>query len=265
MKLSFSTLGCPGWSFDEIIAAAGDLGYDGVEIRGVGRDLYAPKAKPFLAANISTTTEKLKSKGIEISCLTSGALLNDTDEAEKNIEEAIDYIDLASAMGVKYVRILGDTNPHPGTVALDKVAESLKKVSDYAENKNVTVLVETNGVLADSKIMASLVEKVDSKGLGVLWDIHHTFRYFNEKPADTFSCLGKYIKHVHVKDSVLKDGKIVYKMMGYGDVPVCEAFEVLKSNGYSGFISLEWVKRWCLELEEPGVVFAHFINYMKNC
>ena len=36
MKLSFSTLGCPEWSWNEILATAKDMGFDGIEIRGVG-------------------------------------------------------------------------------------------------------------------------------------------------------------------------------------------------------------------------------------
>ena len=39
MKISFSTLGCPRWSWREILATACDLGYGGVEVRGVGNDI----------------------------------------------------------------------------------------------------------------------------------------------------------------------------------------------------------------------------------
>ena len=39
---------------------------------------------------------------------------------------------------------------------------------------------------------------------------------------------------------------------------------MMRENGYGGFISLEWVKRWCQELEAPGIVFVHYINYMRK-
>ena len=35
MKVSFSTLGCPEWSWAEITSMAKDLGFDGIEIRVV--------------------------------------------------------------------------------------------------------------------------------------------------------------------------------------------------------------------------------------
>lgn len=48
MKISFSTLGCPGWSWDDMIVTAKDIGFDGVEVRGIGNELYVPNAKPFI-------------------------------------------------------------------------------------------------------------------------------------------------------------------------------------------------------------------------
>ncbi len=32
MKISFSTLGCPGWSYEDILSTAKDLGFNGIEI-----------------------------------------------------------------------------------------------------------------------------------------------------------------------------------------------------------------------------------------
>ena len=52
-------------------------------------------------------------------------------------------------------------------------------------------------------------------------------------------------------------------MMGYGDVPVFDALKILKTASYSGFITLEWVKRWNKELQEPGIVFYHYVSYMN--
>ena len=53
-------------------------------------------------------------------------------------------------------------------------------------------------------------------------------------------------------------------MMGYGDVPVKEAIETLLYNGYDGYCTFEWVKRWNRELEDAGIVFAHYAYYMKR-
>jgi fatty-acyl-CoA synthase len=99
--------------------------------------------------------------------------------------------------------------------------------------------------------------------VAALWDIHHPYRYVGEKPSETVSNLGGYIRYVHVKDSVMENGKAMYKLMGYGDLPVKEMLSELRGMGYEGYVSLEWVKRWASNLEEAGIVFPHFARYMK--
>ena len=264
MKISFSTLGCPGWSYEEILSTAKDLGFNGIEIRGIGNELYAPKVKQFSPEHIEATKEKLAKMSIQIPCLTSACYLFDEQNIDKQMKEGMDYVELASKLGSPYIRVLGDAQPHAGKVNIDFVIENLKKLAAFAEQKNVKLLIETNGVFADSRVMKNLLDAVDSKAVAVLWDVHHPFRFFNEKVEDTYELLKDYIEYVHVKDSVVIDGNIKYKMMGYGDVPVKKAITILKENGYKGYISLEWVKRWCLDLEEPGIVFAHYAGYMKN-
>ena len=80
----------------------------------------------------------------------------------------------------------------------------------------------------------------------------------------TIANLGSKIKYVHLKDSVIEKGKVSYRMMGYGDVPVKEAVAALRYNEYPGYYTLEWVKRWNKELEDAGIVFAHYAYFMKK-
>ena len=68
MKISFSTLGCPSWSWKEIYAAAKDLGFDGIEVRGVKNQIYAPKVPEF--SDPKGTVEALRAMGLEIPLLT---------------------------------------------------------------------------------------------------------------------------------------------------------------------------------------------------
>jgi len=77
MKLAFSTLGCPDWSWPEIYAMAKDLGYDGIEIRGLGQEIRAAKARPFTEQELPRTLEHLASLGLEVTCFTAGLCLKD--------------------------------------------------------------------------------------------------------------------------------------------------------------------------------------------
>ncbi len=264
MKLAFSTLGCPGWSFDEIFATAKDLGLNGIEVRGIGGELFAPKARPFLDEAIASTKERFAKSGMSIPMLATGACVGLKGKAEACMTEARSTIDLAAALGTPYIRVMITPVPQPTDDAdLGAAVENYQAICDYAATKGVTALIETNGPLADSDTMLGFIQKVNSSAKGILWDIHHPFRYFGEPPAKTIGVLGSFIRYVHVKDSAMVNGVVQYRMMGYGDVPVFDALKLMKDNGYDGFITLEWVKRWCPDLQEPGIVFSHFVSYMN--
>lgn len=263
MKTSFSTLGCPNWPLAEILSTAKDLGYDGIELRGLGEDICLPNSRIFQSSNAENVKAELKRKGLYITCISTECELQ-----KKNpeiIPQARAYIDLAEKFGSPYIRLLGDTNPWPGeNVDAALVEKNLKSLIPYAEKAGVTLLIESNGVFSNTALLKELLDKIASPFAAALWDINHPVRYGSETPAETYGNIGTYVRHVHVKDSKPENGKLAYKMLGYGDLPLREAFSILKSNGYDGCISLEWTKRWNTELEEPGIVFSHFIYAVKK-
>ncbi len=63
MKISFSTLACPDYSWVDIYSMAKDLGFGGIEIRGLGEDIFAVNARPFTDERLPKTLEKLRSLG----------------------------------------------------------------------------------------------------------------------------------------------------------------------------------------------------------
>ena len=265
MKISFSTLACPDYSWSEIYSMAKDIGFDGIEVRGLGNDIFAVKAKPFTESQLPQTVKKLKELGLTIPCLASGCSLKDKESHSRNITEITQYIVLAQKLGTPYVRVLGDLAPEPdGEVDDGYVAGLLRVLGTIAEGFGVTLLVETNGVYADTKRLRKLLDDVNSKGVAALWDMHHPYRYMNESPRETVANLGTYIKYTHVKDSVMTDGVCEYRFLGEGDLPIHEMLDELNAIGYDGFVSLEWVKRWSSQLSDAGVVFPKFANYMQE-
>lgn len=267
MKLAFSTLGCPDWRWNDIYSTAKDLKFDGIEVRGVANELYVPHIKVFAPEHIDATVAKLHELNLEIPMLTSGISIGtpyspSSGEDIGPMDAAKEYIDLAQKLGAKYVRVMISSHPQPEECDLDKALALYTEMCRYGGDKGVMPLIETNGILASSKAMEEFVENIDSANKGVLWDIHHPYRFFSEDPRETFRNIGRFVKYTHVKDSRMLGETISYRMMGYGDVPVFDALKVLKENGYMGYVSLEWVKRWNPDLEEPGIVFAHFMSYI---
>jgi len=265
MKISFSTLGCPEWDWGEICAVAKDLGYDGIELRGILHETYVPEIEEFTPAHIAATKAALARKELEIPLLTSGCLLSDTAQREKTLKQGKAYIDTAAALGTPYVRMLADEQPAPGSaVDVGFVREQAQELSAYAAQKGVTILLETNGIFADSERLLKLLTSLKGGSIGVLWDIHHPYRHQKEPVRTTYKTLAPYIRHVHLKDSLVMDHKVCYKRIGEGDIPVAECVHLLQKDGYTGYLSLEWVRRWEPSLESGGLVFDHFIRTVKE-
>ncbi len=275
MKLSFSTLGCPDWRFAEMLSTGADLGYTGIEIRGVADEIYAPKIPQLRTEELDRTAAALSRLGLEIPVLTSGAYLTDNPNMAAAEFEVKDYVMLAAAMNVHgmktpYVRLLGEKGPdteHPSEEEKAKTLATYMELCRFAAPFGVTLLVETNGYMAETKVLKEFMEAVEAAGItnaGVIWDVHHTYRYYNESPAESYGNIKKYIKHTHFKDSVVgRNGKLSYMLCGYGDLPIEEAVALLRDGGYEGYYSYEWVKRWSKELAEPGIAFYSYANYMR--
>ena len=63
LKLAFSTLGCPGWSLRQAVDACRDMGYDAIEVRGIGSELRSERIPDFLPHNRRATREMLRADG----------------------------------------------------------------------------------------------------------------------------------------------------------------------------------------------------------
>ena len=263
MKIAFSTLGCPDFGWMDIYSMAKDFHFDGIEIRGLGQNILAVTASPFTERQIDKTKAKLAALHLEIPCLSSGCCLKYPEKRDEVVSEIRQYVDLAAKLGTPFLRILGDQDPAPsGEVDDEYVADVLTELAGIAEGSGVTLLVETNGVYADTKRLAKLLDRVGRPSVAALWDMHHPYRYAGELPKETVRNLGSRIRYTHTKDSVVVDGKVRYRMMGEGDLPVYEMLDALKDIGYDGYVSLEWVKRWAPDLTDAGIVFPHFAEYM---
>jgi fatty-acyl-CoA synthase len=93
---------------------AKDLGFDGIELRGLGSDIFTVKAKPFTPEQLPGTKAKLASLGLTIPCVTSGCCVKYAPRAQDNYDKLIQYIDLAHKLGSPYVRVLADLAPRAG-------------------------------------------------------------------------------------------------------------------------------------------------------
>ncbi len=82
--LSFSTLGCPDWTFQQITSFAAAHGYKGIEVRGIQRQMDLTKCPEFLTEESRKATLALmKEKGLTFVNLGSSATLHFAEGAER--------------------------------------------------------------------------------------------------------------------------------------------------------------------------------------
>ena len=265
MKYAFSTISWTSFTWKEAIAMAKDLGFSGIEVRGLENNVYAVDARPFSSQQVLKTAEQLANLHLEVSCFSTTCNLNDIANQKENIRQLKAHIDLAAKMGTSYVRLLHDDSITLNNKSSDDAVISIiSEILPYAEKKHVILLLETIGIYCDTDRLRKVLEHFASDNLAALWDIHHPYRFNNESPEKTVQNLGAYIKYVHMKDSVMIDGQVEYRLMGEGDLPIKDMIGALKSINYDGYISYEWIMSWSSDLDDPGIVFPHFMNYITS-
>ena len=267
-RISFSTLGCPGWTWKHILEQADRMGYAGIEIRGVQGEMDLTKVKELQGTRLAEAKKDLAALGLVVTDLGASAHMHDKDAAarEQQLDEGRRFIDLAQAMDVKYVRVFGDKIPEgePKEEVMKRVVDGFRKLTESAKPAGVTVLIESHGDFTKSVDLQEILTRVASDHFALLWDAHHTYVAGNEKPADTYARIGKWMRHTHLKDSVPAGDDRRYVLTGTGQVPVKEQVRVLAKGGYAGFYSFEWEKGWHPEIEEPEVAFPHYAKVMSG-
>ncbi len=269
LKLSFSTLGCPDWSFDKIIDFAKDNQYSGIEVRGILHQMDLPLVPEFTTNEaITTTMKKMSDRGLKFVDLGSSCALHfpKGEERTKNIDEGKRFIDLAAKLNCPYIRVFPNQIPkdRDRQETLNLIIEGLKELGTYASNTNVTVLLESHGELIFKKDLLFVMEGAASSHVGLVWDICNMWIVTKEPPEEVYATLKPYIRHTHIKDLKIENGKEEYVLLGTGIVPIFQAIDLLYKNNYPGFYSFEWEKLWHPEILDPQIALADYPMAIKK-
>ena len=253
MKLSFSTRGWPGLSFEEMLGIATEMGFSGVEVYNLTKfDPLTDKGGPFHKYNSAATARLLREKGLSIPCFDTSVDLSSDENA---VSEITALVEIARNVGVPYVTVCALTDNEQA------VLTALEELVPVAEAAEVSILIKTSGIYCSTSRLRAMLDSFASDRLAALWDVHHTFRQGGETGDDTIKNLGAYVCHVHVRDS---DDSGEYQLIGEGTLPIDDVMRALSSVNYDAFISLEWKPDWLDEVQDPEIIFPYFVNYMSR-
>lgn len=240
------------------IEKAKELGFDAIELVGIqphdgsGREAYAAKLR-----------EECKKQGLEISNYTFGADFLNAADLQGEIQRVKQEIDIAEILGVSSVRH-DATGGYPVDggkfqsfdVLLPVLADACRAVTQYAKQKGICTMVENHGYFSqDSARVEKLYNAVNDENFGLLCDMGN-FMCADENPAVAVGRVAPYVRYVHAKDFLWKDGNLGNPgegffptragnylrgtILGHGAVPVRQCVSVLKRAGYNGTIAIEF-------------------------
>ncbi len=265
--LSFSTLGCPDWNFQKITDFAMEHSYNGIELRGLLREMDLTKCPEFnTPQSIAATLSIMKDKNLTFVDLGSSTNLHiaDITERKKNLDEGKRFIDLAEKLFCPYIRVFPNNFPKDKNKneTMDLMIKGLLELSDYAKGSNVKVLIETHGDLVWTTDIQKVMDSAFNEHTGLVWDVTNMWSATKEAPADVYQKLKKYIRHTHIKDMKMTDGTIHYVLLGQGEVPIFTAIDALENGGYKGYYSFEWEKLWHPEIADSEIALADYPKTM---
>ena len=267
--LAFSTLGCPGWDFQKITDFAAEHNYNGIELRGLLRQMDLTKCPEFSTPqNIAAILSVMKDKNLAFVDLGASTNLHIADAAErkKNLDEAKSFIDLAQKIECPFVRVFPNKLPKDSSKneTIDLIINGLLELGRYAKGSKVKVLMETHGDVVWTEDILKIMQSAFNDNTGLVWDITNMWSITKEPPVEVYQKLKKYIRHTHIKDLKMIDGKEHYVLMGRGEVPIFTAIDALQNGGYKGYHSFEWEKLWHPEIDEPEIALADYSEVMME-
>lgn len=234
------------------VAKAAELGFDAIEFTDLTGDTQEERS-----AEASALRAEADRLGIAICAYTVGADLfrESPEEREAEIERLCRQVDVAVLLGAPILRhdvcwrLTGQGNGRSFDRMLPQLAESTRRVAEYAASRGVRTCSENHGMLAqDSDRMERLFNAVAHENYGLLVDMGN-FLCVDESPVTAVSRVAPYAIHAHAKDFLpCTDGGIVTRganhirgtVIGEGIVPVRQCLAILRKAGYDGYVTVEY-------------------------
>ena len=262
MKLSFSTKGWHGYSFETFCSAAHQLGFSGIELHNIHGALFTERGGAFYGHEAKATLRKLYELGLSLPCIDALCDLSAADAEESVRQEVSSCLSIASALRIPYLRLKAEDTEDAEAPA--RIVDTVAALLPLAEQAGVVLLLQTTGYFADTIRLRDVLNHFASDYVAALWDMEQTFRCGGESAEDTIRNLGAYVKHVHIKDNEIEQNSIKPRLIGEGSMPIEEMMLALRSVNYDGYISLEWDPAWLPELSDPEIIFSHFVAHMQR-
>lgn len=253
-RFGFATLGTPGAALRDVIATAQRHGVAALELRAAEGE---PAHRGLSASQAARIRDDIEAAGLTVLALDTYVQLcapgPSPGASDPQLDDLLAHIDLARRTGALAVRVFMKDESTPGppgsSTPSDGEAQALRRLRDVAAqaaDAGVRVLAETHDSHSRASSMAGFFAQLDAEvpghGCGVVWDTGHTFTH-GERPAESLALLRPWLGYLQIKD-VRTASDATPVPLGSGSYPVDALATALEAADFTGWVSLEWERRW---------------------
>jgi hexulose-6-phosphate isomerase len=241
----------PSYTFDDVLNAAKEAGFDAVEfnldaVGGPSKHAFTLESDDALIADVAKKAQDLGIKLVSVSSSLHHGIWSKTDEKTAEYREAVlkKQLRIAKLLGADAILIV------PGGMSdgmlLDEARKnsiaSLKKMIPVIKESGVTVGLENvwNGFFLSPYDMVSFLKELDSDAFALYFDLGNMVAFSNSE----YWCdiVAPYITKIHIKDfkrngGINRGGSFVQLLEG--DLDFKAAMKVLKKHGFDGYMTAE--------------------------
>lgn len=200
-------------------------------------------------------------RGLCISCK-----FHDPRGAEENVRAGWEAAEVCARMGIPALRVFGNDIPDKARAAetIAFACQGIRKVCERAADQGVQTLLEVHGDFNTVEAMRLVAQEMAARRA---W--HPLGRRAQRQdlrrrlPALLCGRAAAPAPRPHQGLPPRGERAVHPLPVGEGDIPLPEIVRTLLRDGYDGYFSLEWEKKWVPSLAEPEEVFPAFVRYMR--
>lgn len=260
----------------DVMESAKRIGAEHIELVPFGFTLFDDKiTHTFNESLISRIIEKSIMINLPISnyAVLGDLLKQDRNAREAEIERLSRHIDVAAKLGISsmrhdissFRRPLDTNTPSDFEREFSLMADTSRRLAEYASQYNITTLVENHGFFVNgSDRVIRLIEEVDRPNFRMLVDTGN-FACVDEDCAVAVAKSISYAGMLHLKDFYIRkkerlpgvgglfrcdsgswfssnSGQYMLRgsILAQGDLDMAEIFNTIKISGFSGYASIEF-------------------------
>lgn len=283
-------MGTPEYTVSEALQLFHDIGLDGAEI--VVQDGYRSSLPVDCPEETLREVRELAQRlGLKIIALTPYfSKFNDLDEAVRQNELAgiRKVIGYAKYLGASYIRIYAGnyeaTDTDPDGRKRDQLVRSLKELGENAREAGIQLVMENhfNTMTVSAKQSIEIADLINHPNVGILYDQANLAFTLQEDYQAAIPLQTRKVYYTHVKDLEFKDGNIgfisdsvshpkeedrnvITKIVGEGSLDWPAILQLLHENGYEGWLSLEYERRWHPnDIPDASIGMKKSAEYLRN-